>query len=159
MTSETAATVLGALVVGVVGGGAWFSVTSAVRGPRWALSRSSLLAIAGVVLGVVGSGLWLLGGQPWLGLATVYMGMMVLLMGRLLRRMLQRMNLVGGLDDVGTVVRAAVIRKAKFGLLVGGVAFLAGGLLVEGTLSLIMLGIAVALGLNWVGLRLVATRP
>lgn len=158
MTAETAAAVLGGVVVAVVGGGAWFSVTSAVRGPRWALARTSMLAWAGAALIVVGLVAWVVTDHAWLGLAVLYMGAMVLLTGRLLRRMLQRMDGLGGLDDIGPGVRETVIRRAKLGLISGGVAFLAGGFVAEGTLSVIMLGIAGALALNWLGLQLTATR-
>lgn len=158
MNPDAAVTVLGGIVVAVVGGGAWFSVRSAVLGPRWALARAPLVGRAGIVLLVMGLGLWLFGGQPWLGPATVYLGAMVLVMGRMLRKSLMRVENLGGLDDVSAGVRDNVIRRAKLGLVVGGLAFLVGGISIDGTLSLIMVGIAVVLGLNWVGLQLARSR-
>jgi hypothetical protein len=154
MSPDAAVAVFGGIVVAVVGGAAWFSVRSAVRGPRWALARAPIARAAGVVLLVLGIGLWMFGGQPWLGLATVYLAAMVLLMGFLLRRSLSRVEALGALDDVSAGVRADVLRRAKLGLAAGGAAFLVGGVSIDGTLSLIMFGIAAVLGLNWLGLQL-----
>lgn len=154
MSVDAAVAVFGAIVVAVVGGAAWFSVRSAVLGPRWALARAPIARAAGVVLLVLGFGLWLFGGQGWLGLATVYLAAMVLLMGFLLRRSLSRVEALGALDDVSAGVRADVIRRAKLGLVVGAAAFLVVGVSIDGTLSLIMYGVATVLGLNWLGLQL-----
>lgn len=158
MTPEAAVAGFGAIVVALVGGAAWFSVRSAVLGPRWALARVVLVGRAGIGLLVLGLGLWMFGGQGWLGLATVYLGSMVLLMGRILRTSLSRVETLGGLDGVSAGVRDRVIGRAKMGLVVGSVTFLIAGMSIDGTPSSIMFGIAAVLGLNWVGLQSARSR-
>ncbi len=152
MTSDQAVGALGVVVVALVGGGAWFSVRSAVVGPRWALGRTRAMMVGGWGLSALGIAATGLDAPPWLAAALVYVGVMVVLLAWVLRRILTRVAEVGGLDEIDPVVRLKVIRRARTGLMVAAILSGVAAAALAGVASHMLAGIAVVLALNWLGL-------
>lgn len=156
MTPEDALAVLGGTMVVMVGGGAWYSTMSAVKGPRWSLQRIGSLRFGGWVIGIAGFLLTVLAKPRWLGLSLLYLAVIVFVLGILLGRSLGRLEAVGALDEIGRAGRESVIVRARVGLVVSSLAFAGLAALVNGVLALIMAAIALALLANWIGLRVVS---
>lgn len=154
MTTDRAVGVLGTVMVLLVGGGAWFSVRSAVAGPRWALLRTRPMTAMGVGLIGLGIATTALDAPMWLVSALVYVGMMVVLLAWVLRRSLTRVAQVGGLDEIDPTVRLRVIRRARVGLMVAAILSGVAAVSLAGTASHTLVGIAAVLALNWLGLGL-----
>lgn len=138
-------------MVGIVAGGAWFSTRSAVLGPNWAASRTGAVRLAGIATVVLGA--MLLAVEPrWLGIAVVYLGLMVLVTGFAMRGAFSKLAVAGGFDELSASGQARIIAKAKTGLAFGSVGFLASGALVRGIAGTVMVIIAMVLFGNRVAL-------
>jgi uncharacterized membrane protein YhdT len=154
MTTDAALAVSGGVMVVIVGGGAWFSTRSAVRGPLWALERVGLLRSFGWFIAAGGLMLSVVTTPRWMGLSVLYLGVIVVVLAGLVGRSLKRVAAFGGLDGLPIASRDALIGRARTGLMIGAGGFGVLAVLAEGVVALTMAGIGVALFANWLGLRL-----
>ncbi len=118
--SDDATLVSGALVVLAAGWASMVSVRSAVLGPRWTLihlQRARWGALVATAMGLVAA---LVLRPLWVGLVAVYVPVAVVALVSMMRRSLQRLDRVGGLDPLPAEAIAGVILRARRSLTVAG---------------------------------------
>lgn len=123
MISLTVAqSVVAASTVGVVAGlwGAFVSVRSAVLGPEWALEHMKRVLPAFIVVTGLGVLVMIWVRPIWVGLSVVYVGMVLVIFARRIGRSLAHVQAYGDLDPLPKDRQAAVLEKASWSLLAGG---------------------------------------
>lgn len=148
-----ATTTVGGVTILVAFWGAWISLGSSRQGPAWALSQLERWqpAIAGMV--AVGAAAALAVDPFWMGLAVAYVGLVAWWLTRTVRRhLLRAQSLYGTLSSPDT---ARVSHRASGYVLGGAVALgvvAVWDVIQRGWVG--SFGVALALVLAWVGLRL-----